>query len=84
MNRPCVTLAVMRAMHAPVSPCLDVVSHARMLCAIFRDLRRFGHDARLRCIINIRGGGEVIVRCHNIISYDTFVFPSIPYFRIYS
>jgi hypothetical protein len=55
MDKPCVTLAVMRAMHAPVSPRYDVVAHARMLCDNFRDLRRFGHDARLGCIIRVRG-----------------------------
>ena len=55
MDKPCVTLAVMRAMHAPISPRHDVVPHARMLCANFRDLRRFEHDVRLRCIIRVRG-----------------------------
>ena len=55
MNKPCGKLAVMRAMHAPVSPRHDVVSHARMLCVNFHDLHRFRHDARLRCIIRVRG-----------------------------
>ena len=54
MDNPCVTRAVMRAMHAPVSPHHDVVPHASMLREKFRVLRRFGHVARLRCIIQVR------------------------------
>ena len=42
-------------MHAPVSPLHDAVPHAMMLCVNFRDLRRLRHDARLRCIIRVRG-----------------------------
>ena len=33
----------------------DVVPHARMFHANFRDLRRFENGARLRCIIRVRG-----------------------------
>ena len=52
----------MRAMHAPVSPRHDVVPHARMLLANFRELRRFEHDARLRCIIRVRGSFSFVTR----------------------
>ena len=45
----------MCAMHAPVSPRHDVVPHVRMLCVDFAYLRRFRHNARLRCIFRVRG-----------------------------